>query len=213
MGLKYSPESFCRILNQVLIGLTGYNTHVYLDDIVIHGIDLMDNIDNLGKVFLRLLESKLKVNLKKCVFFKTSVKYLGHIISAEGLKPQPNKIETINKMPTPKTVKELQSYLGMTNYYRKCIQDYAGIAAPLNKLTEGHMNEKNYEKYIEWNKEAEEAFVKLKRVLSEQVTLIFPEFEKSFYLTTDASNIAIGGVLQQKDEYDNLRPLTFFSRK
>ena len=68
----------------------------------------MDNIDNLERVFLRLQESKLKVNIKKCTFFKASVKYLGHTISAEGLKPQPNKIETINKMSTPKTVKELQ---------------------------------------------------------------------------------------------------------
>ena len=75
------------------------------------------------------------------------------------------------------------------------------------------MNGKNNKQYIEWNKEAEETFVKLKRVLSEQITLIFPDFEKPFYLTTDASNTAIGGVLQQKDEYDNLKPLTFFSRK
>ena len=69
---------------------------------------MIDNIDNLERVFLRLQESKLKVSLKKCTFFKTSVKYLGHIISAEGLKPQPNKIETINKMSTPKTLKGLQ---------------------------------------------------------------------------------------------------------
>ena len=75
------------------------------------------------------------------------------------------------------------------------------------------MNGKNSKKYIEWNDEAEEAFVKLKKVLSEQITLIFPDFEKTFDLTTDASNTAIGGVLQQKDEYDNLRPLTFFCRK
>ena len=107
----------------------------------------MDNIDNLEKVFLRLQESKLKVNLKKCTFF-TSVKYLGHIISAEGLKPQPNKIKTVNKTSTPKTVRELQSFLEMTNYYRKLIQGYAGIAAPLNKLTEGHMNGKNNKKKI-----------------------------------------------------------------
>ena len=74
---------------------------MYLDDII-QSIDLIDNIDNLGRVFFRLQESKLKVNLKKCTFFKTSVKYLGHVISAEGLKPQPNEIETVNKMSTPK---------------------------------------------------------------------------------------------------------------
>ena len=103
--------SFCRIINQALIGLTGHNTHVYLDDII-QGIDLVDNIYNLEKVFLRLQESKLKVNLKKCTFFKTSVNYLRHVISAEGPNPQLNKIETVNKMSTPKTVKELQSFWG-----------------------------------------------------------------------------------------------------
>ena len=115
---------------------------MYLDDIIIQSIDLIDSIDNLERVFLRLQESKLKVNSKKCTFFKTSVKYLGHTISAEGLKPQPNKIEAVNKLSTPKTVKELQSFLGMTNFYRIFIQGYVGIAAPLNKLTKGHMNEK-----------------------------------------------------------------------
>ena len=100
----------------------------------------MDNINNLERLFLRRQESKLKVNLKKYTFFTTSVKYLGHIISAEGLKPQPNIIEAVNKVSTPKTVKELV-ILGVTNY-RKFIQGYAGMAAPLNKLTEGHKNEK-----------------------------------------------------------------------
>ena len=80
---------------------------MYLD-VIIQGINLMDNINNLERVLLRLQESKLKVNLKKCTFLKTSVKYLGHIISAEELKPQPNETLTVNKMSTPKTVKELQ---------------------------------------------------------------------------------------------------------
>ena len=95
--------------------MTGHNKHLYLDDIIIQGIDLIDNIDNFERVFTRFQESKLKVNLKKYTFFKTSVRYLGHIISAEGPKPQRNKIEIVNKM---------------TNYYRKFIQCYAGIAAP-----------------------------------------------------------------------------------
>ncbi|ORD93221.1 POL5 [Enterospora canceri] len=104
----------------------------------------MDNIDNLERVFFRLQESKLKVNVKKCTFFTTSVKYLGRIISAEGLKPQPNKIEAVNKMSTSSKnnySKRITVILGVTNY-RKFIESYAWMAAPLNKLTKGHKNEK-----------------------------------------------------------------------
>lgn len=213
MGLKDSPAAFCRIINQVLVGLASQDTHVYMDDIIIQGTDMENHVENLEKVLIKLREAKLRINLKKCHFFQTSVKYLGHIVSKEGLKPQPSKVEAINKIPSPSTVKELQSFLGMTNFYRKFIANYADIAAPLNKLIKGMVNKKGNKNKIPWNHEAEVAFVTLKKVLAEEVTLTFPNLGKPFFLTTDASNIAIGGVLQQKDEDNNLRPLTFFSRK
>ena len=211
MGLKDSPSAFSRIINQVLIGLTGSN--VYMDDIIVQGDGLEDNIKNLEEVLVRLQEAKLTVKLSKCDFFKPSVKYLGHIVSAEGLKPQPEKIETISNMPRPQTVRQLQSFLGLINYYRRYIKNYAHIASPLHKLTGGRVNETKLKKEIQWNAEAEVAFEKLKETLAEKVTLAFPNFKKKFFLTTDASNVAIGGVLQQKDENNQLRPLTFFSRK
>ena len=213
MGLKDSPAAFCRIINQVLVGLVGDKTFVYMDDIIVQGSDFEDHVINLEKVLLRLQEAQLTLKLSKCEFFKNSVKYLGHIISSEGLKPQPEKVDAINEIALPKTVKELQSFLGMTNYYRKFIRSYADIASPLNKLTGGKIKEQKNNRNIHWNQEAEEAFVKLKAYLSEKITLKFPDFTKPFYLTTDASNKAIGGVLQQQDEKGNLRPLTYFSRQ
>ena len=213
MGLKDSPSAFSRIISQVLVGLTGNNTHVYMDDIIIQGKNLQDHVSNLEKVLSRLQEARLTLKLSKCEFFKNSVKYLGHIVSAEGLKAQPEKIEVIQNMIRPKTVKQLQSFLGMANYYRKFIRDFSDIAAPLTKLTGGKANDKKNKRQIAWNEEAEAAFIKLKEALAEKVTLSFPDLSKSFFLTTDASNIAIGGVLQQKDENNHLRPLTFFSRK
>ena len=213
MGLKDSPAAFCRIINQVLVGLVGDKTFVYIDDIIIQGSNFEDHVANLEKVMSRLQDAQLTLRLSKCTFFKNSVKFLGHIISSEGLKPQPEKVDAINAITLPKTVKELQSFLGMTNYYRKFIRNYADIATPLSKLTGGKIKEQKSRRNIQWNKEAEEAFEKLKAYLSEKITLKFPDFAKPFYLTTDASNIAIGGVLQQKDEAGNLRPLTYFSRQ
>ena len=213
MGLKDSPAAFCRIINQVLVGLTGYDTHVFMDDIIVQGTNLEDHVENLEKVLLRLQEAHLSINVRKCNFFKSKVDYLGHVISAEGLKPQQNKVEVIQNMPVPATVKELQSFLGMTNYYRKFVRNYAEIAAPLTKLTAGMTDGKKNKNKITWNDEANQAFQFLKQELTQKVLLKFPDFSKPFYLTTDASQHAIGGVLQQKDSQNNLRPLTFFSRK
>ena len=213
MGLKDSPSAFSRIINQVLIGLTGNSTHVYMDDIIVQGTNLKNHIENLEKVLVRLQESKLTLKLSKCEFFKVSVKYLGHIVSAEGLKAQPEKVEVITNMARPQTIKQLQSFLGMVNYYRKFVKNFSDIASPLTKLTGGKANEKRNKKNLQWNDEAEKAFVTLKNALAQKITLTFPDFNKPFYLTTDASDKAVGGVLQQKDENNKLRPLTFFSRK
>ena len=213
-GLKTAPSYFQRIVNKVLTGLIGTSTQVYLDDIVVQGKNLDDHVYNLRKVLDRLREAKLKLRLKKCEFFKEEVEYLGHIVGAQGLKPQDSKVEAIKRVPVPKTVKKLQAFLGLMNYYRKFISRFSEIAGPLNTLLKGKKgpHKKNDCSPLEWNENAQRAFEELKKEMSEKVVLQFPNFEKDFLLTTDASGTSIGGVLQQLDDNGAARPLTFFSR-
>ncbi|KAK4327310.1 hypothetical protein Pmani_002251 [Petrolisthes manimaculis] len=211
-GIKTAPACFQRIVNSVLTGLVGNSVFVYLDDVIIYGKNLQSHVENLRKVLERLQEAKLTLKLEKCEFFKTEVDYLGHVVSAEGLKPQPSKVDAVRQMAQPETVKELQSFLGLINYYRKFIYKFSEVASPLISLMKGKANKKNNNTPLDWTPEARIAFEDLKSKLAEEVTLAFPNFAKPFMLTTDASDKSIGGVLQQKDDEGRMRPLTFFSR-
>ena len=212
-GLKTAPACFQSIINSVLVGLIGTQAQVYLDDIIILGKTFSDHVWNLDKVLCRLREAHLKIKMEKCAFFKTEVPYLGHIISSEGMRPQPSKLEAIKSIPVPRTVYDMQSLLGLTNYYRKFVPGYSKLIAPLLALKGKSASLKKKDKSpIEWTPEADEAFKKLKAILINSVTLSFPDFTKEFVLTTDASSTCIGGVLQQRTDDGTLRPLTYFSR-
>lgn len=146
----------------------------------------------------------MKVQLDKCEFLKPEVEFLGFLISTEGIRANPKKVETINDFPTPKTLKDLRSFLGMAGFYRRFIRDYAKLAKPLTALLrgeEGRMSKSVSSKIvIKLEDEALAAFDKIKKTLmSEDVILTYPNFQKEFRLTTDASNYAIGAVLEQED--------------
>ena len=213
-GIKSAPVSFQRIVNTVLAGFIGSSAHVYLDDIIIQGKSFDDHFENLTRVLDRLQKAKLKLKVEKCDFFKTEIAYLGHIISTEGLKPQSDKIQAIKKIAEPKNIQELQSFLGLMNYYRKFIKDFSEISRPLTVLLAGKKgpHKKADKTPIAWSETTQTAFTQLKDKLTEEVTLKFPDFSYEFLLTTDASTESIGGVLQQEDETGRVRPLTFFSR-
>ena len=140
---------------------------------------------------------------------------MGHIIiSAKGLKPQPDKVRAIKSIKPPSNVRELQSFLGLMNYYRKFIENLSEISRPLTLLLAGKKgpHKKADKTPINWGDKEQKAFATLKEKLTEDVTLKFPDFSKDFILTTDASEDSIGGVLQQEDETGRERPFTFFSR-
>lgn len=154
----------------------------------------------------------MKIQLDKCKFFAQEVEFLGFIVTANGIKANPQKVEAIEKVPLPVTLKDLRSFLGMSGFYRRFIKDYAKIVKPLTLILRGeegrlsrHLSAKTS---ITLNKEAIEAFNKIKNSLtSNEVMLQYPNFNKEFHLTTDASNYAIGAVLEQDS-----KPILFISR-
>ena len=190
MGLKNSPATFQRLMEAVLHGLTWKHCLVYMDDIILYSQDFDTHMRHLEAVFQRLAQAGLKLRPDKCQFALPHIQYLGHILSADGISPSPDKIKAVQDYPTPKTVKDLRAFLGLSGYYRKFVQSYASISAPLYALTKKGA-------IFQWSTACEEAFEKLKTALTSPPLLAFPDFNRPFKLYTDASSFAVGGVLAQ----------------
>lgn len=195
-GLKNAPAALQRFLNHILTGLQGIKCLVYLDDIIVYGKNLKDHNEKLIDVLTVLRQNNLKLQPSKCQFLQREIMYLGHIISDEGIKPDPTKISAVLKIPRPTNVKKLKSYLSMANYYRNFIMGFSAVTEPLNRLLRKNVP------FI-WTDECEDAFLLLKEKLTSPPVLAYPDFDKPFCLTTDASDFALGAVLSQKhDEKD-----------
>lgn len=132
-GLKNSPSTFQRLINFVLKDFVNKICVVYLDDILIFSTSLDEHICSIKKVFERLREANLKLQINKCNFAEKSTKFLGHLITEGGIKPDPLKTMAIQKIPLPRNLKEIKSFLGITGYYRKFVKDYAKVAYPMVK--------------------------------------------------------------------------------
>lgn len=203
-GLKNAPATFQRLMNTVLTGLQGIKCFVYLDDIVIYAKSLQDHDNKLAEIFIRLDHHNLKLQPDKCEFLRREVAYLGHIISDKGVQPNPDKIRAILEIKNPKNQKDIKSFLGLVGYYRKFIPNFAKLSKPLTSLLKK-------ESKFNWTQECEQSFQTLKSALTNEPILQYPNFEKPFVLTTDASNIAIGSVLSQGDIGNDL-PISYYSR-
>lgn len=203
MGLKISPSAFSRVMSIALSGLTYEKCFVYMDDIIIFGRSLESHNKNLIDIFERLRKVNLKINPSKCDFLKKELLYLGHIISAEGVLPDPEKIKIIQNYPKPKNTDEVHRFVAFCNYYRKFVPSFAEITLPLNKLCRKNAT------FI-WTEECEKSFEILKQALASPPILQYPDFSENneFVLQTDASGTAIGSVLCNKD----LRPVAYASR-
>lgn len=204
-GLKNAPATFQRAMNYVLTGLIGNICYVYLDDILILGTSLKAHLKNLSTVLKRLEDFNLKIQLDKCEFLKRETEFLGHIITPEGVKPNPDKIRKILDWPLPKSEKEIKQFLGLSGYYRRFIKDYSKLTKPITKYlkkdTKLDLKDEDYKK----------SFEDLKKILTSDQILAYPDYTKPFVLTTDASDFAIGAVLSQIQ--GNIeRPIAFASR-
>ncbi|UYV63183.1 K02A2.6-like [Cordylochernes scorpioides] len=203
-GLCNAPATFERLIELVLKGLTWKTCLVYLDDIMVMGRTFEEHLRNLQEVFDRFRANNLALNPKKCQLFQKSVKFLGHIVSTEGIRTSDDKVFAIKNWPEPRNKHELQSFLGLCTYYRRFVEGYADIAAPLHRLTEARAS-------FHWNEECEKAFRALKRSLCSSPILAYPQPGTNFILDTDASNLGIGAVLSKVQDGDE-RVIEFFSR-
>lgn len=211
-GLKNAPSIFQRALDDILREHIGKRCYVYIDDIVIFGKNEAEHFKNIELVFRTLENANMKVQLDKCEFLQKEIEFLGFVVGVNGIKTNPKKVQAIANFPTPKTLKDLRSFLGMSGYYRRFIKDYAKLAKPLTSLLRGEDGRvsKNLSKnkVIFLDSDAIKSFNILKNsLLSKEVILSHPNFDKEFELTTDASNHAIGAVLSQ----DN-KPISYLSR-
>lgn len=202
-GLRTSPNSFSRMMNIALSGLTYDKCLVYLDDLIVFGKNLENHNRNLMEVFQRLRKVNLKLNPQKCEFLKKELLYLGHVVSNEGVLPDPEKIIAIKEFPVPTNSEEVKRFVAFANYYRKFIERFAEIVMPLNYLSKKNVS------FI-WNDQCQVSFETLKEKISSPPVLQYPNFseDNTFILQTDASGYALGAVLSNGDN----RPVAFASR-
>jgi len=193
-GLTNSPATFQTMMNNLFRDLINQgDTATFIDDILV-ATDTEEGHDELvEEVLKRLEENDLFVKLKKCKWKVREVEFLGVIISPKGVEMQKEKVERVLNWPVPRNVKEVQKFLGLANYYRRFIKDFAKIAAPLHVLVRKKQKWK-------WEKEQEEVFGRLKRAFTTESVLAIPDIDREMRVEVDASDYTMGGVLSTKCE-------------
>ena len=200
-GLTGAPSSFQRLMDKTLQGLPFVT--IYLDDILVHSSSEKTHKEHLEIVFRRLSEAGLTLRGPKCHIGMSSVHYLGHVFSASGMSPDPNKVQVVLDRPAPTNPTEVRQFLGLTSYYRRYIPNFANIASPLYSLTQTGAT-------FSWTEDCISAFEALKQRLTDGPVLVYPSFCSSatdFNLHTDASAVGLGAVLEQDGH-----PIAYASR-
>ena len=205
-GLKNAAQAFQRLMDTVCGSLDF--VFVYIDDILVASRTKEQHHSHLRELFERLKEFGLVVNKAKCYFGQESLEFLGHKISSTGIEPLPKKVEVIRNFPCPEKMKGLQEFLGMVNFYHRFIPRAAAIMRPLYAALSG----KSQNEFISWTSEMREAFQATKDALACATMLVHPRENAPLALTVDASDVAVGAVLEHQVE-DKWQPLAFFSRQ
>jgi hypothetical protein len=203
-GLCNSPATFQAMMNQYFHELISQKRVViYLDDILIHSKTLEENISTTCEVLKILQENHLFLKPEKCLFHQTEIPYLGLIICENSIEMDPKKVERILAWQTPNKKKELQSFLGFINFYRRFIKDFAKIAQPLHRLT-GKVP-------WEWTPDCEAAFCQLLRQVTSAPILQIANLELKYIVEADTSNFAIGAILSQEKDGKKV-PIAYMSK-
>ena len=191
-GLTSAPARFERLMEKVLLGLHWKTALLYLDDVIVFSSDIDTHLERLAEVLDRLRSAGLKLKPSKCELLKTHVKYLGHVVSADGVATDPEKVKDVEEWPEPVCKNDVRRFIGTVGYYRRYIDNFATIAKPLTKLTT-KLEEPNFH----WGPDEAEAFRILKTKLITAPILGYPDVTGTFMLDTDASHCGVGAVLSQ----------------
>ena len=211
-GLTNSPATYQRLMEQVFKELNHKCVLIYLDDIIVFSSDVSQHKIHLSLVFEQLQKFNLKLAPKKCRFFRSRVKYLGHYVSHEGISVDPSKTEKVMTWPVPENHKQLHQFLGFAGYYRRFIRDYSKITKPLTELLGGSTSKKGKsQKSWCWGDEQQQAFSQIKTLLTSAPILGVVDPSLPYELHTDSSSHSLGAVLYQKVD-GILKVIAFGSR-
>ena len=203
-GLTNAPASFERLMEIALQGLQWQTCLIYLDDIIVFGSNFDEHMTRVEEILQRLREANLKLQPGKCHLFQTEVNFLGHIVGVDGVRPNAENVSKILEGPVLKTPTHVRQFLGMANYYRRFVKDFSKLAKPLTRLTCKNT-------VFQWTTGCQNAFEKLKNILSGPEIMAYPLLHGTFTLDTDASDTAIGAVLSQEQD-GNERVIAYASR-
>ena len=206
-GMCNAAATFQRLMECVLSGMIWKSCFAYIDDVLVGSRTFDEHLNNLQQVFSRLRKAGLRLKAKKCLFLREEVPYLGHVVTKYGIKPDPQKINTVKQYPVPVDTTQVRQFLGLTSYYRRFVSEFSRIAAPLHLLLKKDAQ-------FQWTNSCQEAFERLKEALVSSPVLAYPQFqsEHPFIVETDASARGLGAVLAQQQTDGQVHPIAFTSR-
>ena len=212
-GLKTSSSAYQMLIDRIFHDLSYRHVYTYIDDLLCVTETFEEHLKVLSEIFARFRKANLKISSRKSTFCQARAIFLGHDISAQGIKPPADKLDSIKNYPKPKTVKQCQRFLGLTNWLQKFCPHYASISAPLYNLLKKNTR-------FEWTDECQNAFDKLKSIFSSPDMLSFPRSDLDYYIMVDTSAKGIGYILYQltpeseltKPDENNLRIIRFGSK-
>lgn len=225
-GITNAPSTFQRLMEKCMQDINLKEVLVFLDDLIVFSSTLEEHETRLTHVLERLREYGLKLSPNKCKFYQTSVRYLGHIVSRDGVQTDPEKIQTLKTWPRPQTLKDLQSFLGFTGYYRRFVKDYSKIVKPLTSLTAGYPPKRkggkvktNLSGYLNpkepfndrWSDKCQQAFEGIIEKLTSCPVLGYADPKLPYFLHTDASTTGLGAALYQ-EQNGTTRAIAYASR-
>ena len=206
-GLKNAGPTFQRFIDSIFVNCK--NIFTYLDDILIASENEEQHLSDLSNALSLLAENNLRLSIDKCEFFQTSLTFLGYEVSTAGIRPPANRVAAIAEFARPQCSRDLRRFMGMLNFFRQMVPNFAQIALPLTDLLRNYPSTKS----LPWSDAAERSFSDLKQALAECPTLSFPSPKASHYhIVTDSSNFAVGAALYQLVD-SKPAPIAFFSKK